>query len=72
MSKPIAIEYNVQTGELLEREFTDDEIKKLQEANKKYEQSKVEFEQRIAAKEAAQAKLEALGLTVEDLQALGL
>ena len=32
----------------------------------------VKAEAKIAAKEAAQAKLAALGLTVEDLQALGL
>ena len=72
MIKPIAVEYNVETGERFEREFTDEEIEKWQETNEKYQQSKVEFQERLTAKQAAQAKLEALGLSVEDLQALGL
>jgi len=39
----------------------------------KYDSWKAEQEQaKVTAKEAAQAKLAALGLTVEDLQALGL
>jgi len=65
--------HNVATGEIEIIELTDKEqatrndegqanrIAKLAEAQKKAE-----------AKAAAQAKFEALGLTVEDLQALGL
>ena len=41
-------------------------------ATAKLEAEKAEVEAKAIAKAAAQAKLEALGLTVEDLQALGL
>jgi hypothetical protein len=49
---------------------TDDEIKAGWVAYQAAEKSKLET--KIAAKAAAQAKLAALGLTVEDLKALGL
>ena len=57
--------------ELTDAEY-DAQIEQLWRLNKKAEiLAQIQAEQ-AAAKEAAQAKLAALGLTVEDLQALGL
>lgn len=69
---PKVAEINCETGETVVREQTDDE--KLA-----YDLAQKEAEDKIAAdianelaKEAATAKLAALGLTTEDLKALGL
>jgi len=60
------------TGEQIVRELTDDEFAQHQ-LDRAYAQTKLdEAEAKAAAKVAAQGKLAALGLTVEDLQALGL
>jgi hypothetical protein len=61
-----------ETGEVSEREFTEAEYNqhKIDQAAK--ENREAEILAQAEAKEAAQAKLAALGLTVEDLQALGL
>lgn len=67
---------NCETGEVIERELTSDELaqQEIDEANTLAEKAKQETEAvtKAEAKAAAQAKLAALGLTVEDLQALGL
>lgn len=64
--------HNAETGEILEREATAEEL--AQKAiDKADEVSRLTQEAAKAErKEAAQAKLAALGLTVEDLTALGL
>lgn len=70
------IEVNCETGETIERELTEAEIAQRQiDAEKEI----IESQERAAAiaaaeaaKAAAQAKLAALGLTVDDLKALGL
>jgi len=56
-------------GTFIEREFTDEEVK-VYEENKKA----IEFEKQSIklANDTAVAKLEALGLTIDDLKALGL
>jgi len=55
-------------GTFIDRPFTDEEIK-VYEENKKAMESVRTAEK--AAREAASVKLAALGLTVEDLKALG-
>lgn len=65
-------EHNVTTDEVIDREMTDEEYALYQEsqaADAKAAELQAKAE---AAKQAAQAKLEALGLTVDDLAALGL
>ena len=64
--------HNIETDEIIDREMTDEEFAKYQEAQAYFAAEKAEAEAKLAAKEAAQAKLAALGLTVEDLKALGL
>jgi hypothetical protein len=72
MTKLIVSTHNVETGEITEREATDEEIaqQEIDEANFKARQA--EIKTKAEAKAAALVKLAALGLTVEDLQALGL
>ena len=62
-------EHNCETGEITLRELT---AKEIAEREKIGAQELAEKAAAAEAKAAAQAKLAALGLTVEDLQALGL
>jgi ABC-type enterochelin transport system substrate-binding protein len=72
----IRIEHDVQTGEIKEIELTAEEIADVlarQEAAKpKVAAIEAEIEKYKADKEAAHSKLTALGLTADDLAALGL
>ena len=72
----IRIEHNVETGEITEIKLTPEEIADAlarQEAAKpKVAAIEAEIAKYKADKEAAQAKLSALGLTADDLKALGL
>jgi hypothetical protein len=68
MSNLIKI-HNAETGEVIEREMTDAEFKAWDDGNKaKAAKDAAE----IAKRTAAEAKLAALGLTANDLKALGL
>jgi hypothetical protein len=71
-TKPTIRIHNTELDEVIDREMTDEEFAKYQEAQAYFAAQKAEDAARLAAKEAAQAKLAELGLTVEDLQALGL
>lgn len=69
-------EVNCATGEVIERELTADEIAQRKiDANDEIarKEAKVKAEaEALVAKVAAEAKLAALGLTADDLKALGL
>jgi hypothetical protein len=70
--KPMTRIHNSETNEVIDREMTDAEFaehQKQQAEGVLMAEAKAQLE---AAKESAQAKLEALGLTVGDLKALGL
>jgi hypothetical protein len=54
------------------RDATVGEVARIEAIKAEVEAQKAEAEAKAEAKETAQAKLAALGLTVEDLQALGL
>jgi hypothetical protein len=71
-TQKIVTEIDSLTGQSIVRPFNDEEIAQaiIDEANAKTRQA--EAEAKIQAKAIAQGKLAALGLTVEDLQALGL
>ena len=72
MTKPMVRIHNIETNEIIDREMTDDEFAAYTAQQKlDAEQAALESEA-MAAKESAQAKLEALGLTADDLKALGL
>ena len=72
MTKPFITELNCKTGESIDRPMTDAEFADFQalQAEKLADENKKEID--LAAKESAQAKLSALGLTPDDLKALGL
>jgi DNA-directed RNA polymerase subunit L len=72
MSKPTIRIHNIETDEVIDREMTNSEFAEYKIAQEIIEQRKLEIQAKIQAKETAQAKLAALGLTVEDLTALGL
>jgi len=72
MSKPIIKIYDCSTGETIEREMTAEEITQHKADQAEALKFAAYNEAKAAAKLAAQAKLSALGLTVEDLLALGL
>ena len=72
--KKIEKTVNAITGEetIVEREETTEEKNYRLDQEKLGAEQQAEAEARAAAKTAAQAKLAALGLTLEDLTALGL
>jgi hypothetical protein len=72
MSRPITRIHNTETDEVIDREMNDEEYKVYQEMNAMTEQYQAEAEAKENAKEAAEGKLAALGLTTDDLRALGL
>jgi hypothetical protein len=59
-------------GTVIERDFTEQELAQIEADRLEFENREAEKEVKAAAKIAAQAKLSTLGLTLEDLQALGL
>jgi hypothetical protein len=74
--KPIIKIHNVETNEVIEREMTEDEISQLEAdklADEKLALLQAEQDAKAKAdKAAAEAKLAVLGLTTDDLKALGL
>jgi len=60
------------TGEVVKRDATDAEIAQMELDAANDAARKAEAEARAQAKATAQAKLAALGLTISDLEALGL
>lgn len=72
MTKPLIVFHNAATNEIEERQMTDEEFAQWQ-LDKAANQARTIAENESKAKrEAALAKLEALGLTENDLKALGL
>lgn len=72
MTKPIIRIHNIETDEVIDREMNAAEFKQYEADQLANELRQAEAEAKAIAKASAQAKLEALGLTVEDLQAFGL
>lgn len=65
-------DHNVETGEVIERDASKDEIAQSVKDQADFNAKLAEAETKARAKAAAQAKLAALGLTIDDLKALGL
>jgi len=72
MTKPQIKEYNCETQEEIIRDATDAEIAQLAKDKAESDARKAEAEAKAQAKTAAEGKLAALGLTTDDLRALGL
>jgi hypothetical protein len=72
MSRPIIRIHNVETGEIIDREMNNQELAQWEKDLADIEATKAAKAAKAAAKAQAEAKLEALGLTPDDLKALGL
>jgi hypothetical protein len=72
MTKKMITIHNLTTGEIENREMNEQELKQLAIDEQEYAAFKAHQETIKTAKEAAEAKLAALGLTTDDLKALGL
>lgn len=72
MNERTAIEINVKTGDKTERPLTDAEIADLEQISVEGAEQMAAFKAKEQQKVTAEAKLEALGLTTDDLRALGL
>jgi hypothetical protein len=72
MSKLMKTIYNCETNETIEREMNAEELAQYESDQLQAAQRKAEIEAKATAQTAAQAKLAALGLTADDLKALGL
>jgi hypothetical protein len=72
MTKPMVRFVDLDTDELVDREMTAAEFAHYEAREQILANEKAELAAKESAKEAAQAKLSALGLTTEDLKALGL
>ena len=72
MSKPTIRIHNSETNEVIDREMTAEEYAEYL-AQKALDDAEAEKKSKLESDKAtAQAKLEALGLTADDLKALGL
>jgi len=67
MTKPMVRNHDLSTGEIVEREMTDDELAQLQADLAKQAQHETEQATKAAAR---QAVLDKLGLTAEEIAAL--
>lgn len=72
MSRPQVKEHNAESGEEIVRDMTDVELADYEAFQASAAQAVEDAKAAEKAKEAAQDKLAALGLTVDDLKALGL
>ena len=72
MTKPMIRIHNTETNEIIDREMNDAEFTKYKEQEKLAQAKQAEEEAKAAAKVIAEGKLAALGLTTDDLRALGL
>ena len=72
MTKPQIKEYNCETQEEIVRDATSAEITQMELDAANAAARKAEAEAKAQAKAAAESKLAALGLTTDDLRALGL
>lgn len=65
-----AFEFNGETGEIIERELTAEELADLQAQNIEAAAQRAIIEAKAAARQSALAKLAELGLTEEEIAAL--
>jgi hypothetical protein len=72
MSKPMIRIHNTETDEIIDREMNDAEFAQYEAEQATRSAAKAEAQAKAQAKAAAEGKLAALGLTTDDLRALGL
>lgn len=72
MTRPMVRIHNTETNEIIDREMNDDEFSQYVKDFESHRILQEHIKETETAKAAAEAKLEALGLTADDLKALGL
>jgi hypothetical protein len=72
MTRPFIRIHNVELNEIIDREMNDEEFAIYQADQAASTLEKTKAQEAAAKKAAAEAKLAALGLTADDLKALGL
>jgi len=72
MTKPIIRIHNTETNEVIDREMNDAEFENYEQMRIQSIAEKAQAEAKAQAKASAEGKLAALGLTTDDLRALGL
>jgi len=72
MTNPTVRIHDTSTGEVIDREMTPAELKDFNDSAAQLKITQEELTRSETQKATAQAKLEALGLTTDDLKALGL
>ena len=72
MTNPMIKIHNAETGEIVEREMDANELAQYKQGQEEEKANEAKRTEADTAKSAAQAKLAALGLTADDLKALGL
>jgi hypothetical protein len=72
MTKPTIRIHNIETDEVIDREMTNAEFAQYEAEQAEQAAKQAEAEAKAQAKIAAEGKLAALGLTTDDLRALGL
>jgi hypothetical protein len=65
-----ATSVNAETGEVIERPLTADEVADIAASKQDFDAKKAEADAKAAARESALAKLADLGLTAEEIAAL--
>lgn len=71
MTNPMIRIHNTEIDEIIDREMTDEEFEKYKIDVKNTEIIQAEREAKIANKQSGQAKLAELGLTADEIAALG-
>ena len=72
MPRPMIRIHDMETNEIVDREMNDQELEVYEAEKAAYVAAENAEKETNKAKELAQAKLAGLGLTVDDLKALGL
>jgi len=72
MTRPTVTNHDVLTDEVIVREMNDEEFAEWEQRVSEQIAENTALLAKEAAKDVAQAKLAALGLTIDDLKALGL
>jgi hypothetical protein len=70
MAKEMIRIHDVETGEVIDREMTTEELAQLAKDRAEVEATKAKFEAALAAKKSAIEKLAALGLSADEVNAL--
>jgi hypothetical protein len=72
MKRPMVRIHNIETDEVIDREMNNEEFAKYQARQLEKDAEQAEAEAKAQVKATAEGKLAALGLTTDDLRALGL